>query len=54
MHVFELHFEKVAESRRHKSGVAVRFPHIARWRRDRRPEHANTLAPLQALIRTAR
>lgn len=51
-HVFELHFENVAVSKRHKSGVAVRFPRIARWRRDRMPDNANTLADLQALIPT--
>ncbi len=49
VHVFELHFENVAPSKRHKSGVAVRFPRIARWRRDHRPEDANTLAELKAL-----
>ncbi len=49
-HVFELHFENVAASKRHKSGIAVRFPRIARWRRDRQPHDANRLADLQALI----
>ncbi len=49
-HVFELHFENVAVSKRHKSGVAVRFPRIARWRRDQTPSDADTLTRLRALI----
>lgn len=48
--VFELHFENVAVSSRHKSGVAVRFPRMARWRRDRTPADIGTLADLHALI----
>jgi DNA ligase-1 len=51
VHVFELHFEGIARSARHKSGVAVRFPRIARWRTDKKPAEANTLADLRALIR---
>nr|MBA2356739.1 ATP-dependent DNA ligase [Acidobacteriota bacterium] len=42
-HVFEIAFEHVQRSTRHKSGVAVRFPRIARWRQDKRPEDADTL-----------
>jgi DNA ligase-1 len=49
--VFELHFEGIAESTRHKSGVAVRFPRIARWRTDKKAAEADTLASLRALIR---
>ena len=52
-HVFELHFEGIAESSRHKSGIAVRFPRIARWRTDKKPEDADTLDALRALIRSA-
>ena len=52
MHVFELHFEGIAESSRHRSGVAVRFPRIARWRTDKKPEDADTLAALRTLIRS--
>jgi len=51
VHVFELHFEGIAESGRHKSGVAVRFPRIARWRTDKKPAEADTLETLRALIR---
>ena len=34
-HVFELGFERIALSSRHKSGVALRFPRMLRWRRDK-------------------
>jgi DNA ligase 1 len=50
VHVFELGFEGIQPSPRHKSGVAVRFPRILRWRMDKRPEDADTLATLRALI----
>jgi len=53
-HVFELHFEGIAGSARHRSGVAVRFPRIARWRTDKKPEDANTLDDLRGLIRAPR
>ncbi len=48
--VFELHFEGIQRSSRHKSGIAVRFPRIHRWRRDKKPEEANTLQDLKALL----
>ena len=48
--VFELAFEGIRPSPRHKAGVAVRFPRIARWRRDKRPEDADTLAAVRALL----
>jgi len=48
--VFELAFEGIAFSNRHKSGVAVRFPRILRWRHDKKIEDANTLDDLKALI----
>ncbi len=54
VHVFELHFEGIAESTRHKSGVAVRFPRIARWRTDKKPEDADTLQTLRGLIKAPR
>ncbi|GAA4858541.1 cisplatin damage response ATP-dependent DNA ligase [Luteimonas vadosa] len=49
--VFELGFEAVNHSRRHKSGIAVRFPRILRWRHDKPPAEADALATLQALAR---
>jgi DNA ligase-1 len=48
--VFELAFEGIQRSTRHKSGIAVRFPRMARWRTDKRPEHADTLETVRALI----
>ena len=48
--VFELAFEGIARSSRHKSGVAVRFPRIKRWRRDKPAEEADSLRSLEALI----
>lgn len=53
VHVFELHFEGIAGSERHKSGIAVRFPRIARWRTDKKPQDADTLDSLRALLRVA-
>jgi DNA ligase-1 len=52
--VFELAFEAVQESSRHKSGFAVRFPRMNRWRRDKRPEDADTLENLRALLRVGK
>ncbi len=49
-HVFEIAFEGIAPSKRHKSGVATRFPRILRWRKDKKIEDANTLDELKALI----
>jgi ATP-dependent DNA ligase len=49
-HVFEIAFEGIAESNRHKSGIATRFPRILRWRKDKPIEEANTLEDLRALI----
>ena len=48
--VFEIAFEAVNLSARHKSGVAVRFPRIQRWRSDKKPQDANSLLDLKALI----
>lgn len=48
--VFELHFEGIAESSRHKSGIAVRFPRMARWRRDKPPAEADTLETVRSLL----
>ena len=48
--VFELGFEGIQASPRHKSGIAVRFPRILRWRKGKRPEEADTLDSLRALL----
>jgi DNA ligase-1 len=48
--VFELHFEGIQESSRHKSGLAVRFPRIARWRQDKRAEDADTIETARGLL----
>ena len=48
--VFELGFEGIARSTRHKSGIAVRFPRMLRWRHDKPIEEADTLATLFALL----
>lgn len=48
--VFEIAFEGIAFSTRHKSGVAVRFPRIHRWRLDKKAEEADTLETLKKLI----
>lgn len=47
--VFELHFENIQSSKRHKSGIAVRFPRMHRWRRDKKPADADQLATLKDL-----
>ncbi|HJU72240.1 MAG TPA: ATP-dependent DNA ligase [Gemmatimonadaceae bacterium] len=52
-HVFELGFEGIQGSARHKSGVAVRFPRILRWRTDKKPEEADTIEALRALMEPA-
>lgn len=48
--VFEIAFEGIAASNRHKSGVALRFPRISRWRKDKRPDEINTLDDLKAIL----
>ncbi len=49
--VFEIAFEGIQASSRHKSGIAVPFPRIARWRRDKPASEADTLDTLRALAR---
>jgi DNA ligase-1 len=48
--VFEIAFEGIALSTRHKSGIALRFPRIARWRKDKPAAEANTLDDLKSLF----
>lgn len=48
--VFELSFEGINLSTRHKSGIAVRFPRILRWRRDKPAVEADTLVSLSRLL----
>ena len=48
--VFEIAFEDIRRSTRHKSGVAVRFPRMARWRTDKAIQDADTLETIKALI----
>lgn len=50
VHVFELGFEAIARSSRHRSGVAVRFPRMLRWRKDKPASEADTLATLVSMI----
>lgn len=47
--VFELEFDDVQRSSRHKSGVALRFPRMARWRRDLSPRDADAVSELLGL-----
>jgi DNA ligase-1 len=49
-HVFELGFEAIAPSTRHRSGIAVRFPRMLRWRRDKGVAEADTLDALRRLM----
>lgn len=48
--VFELHFEGIQHSTRHKSGIAVRFPRMARWRTDKKAEEADTIETVRGLL----
>ena len=48
--VFELGFEGIQRSPRHKSGIAVRFPRMLRWRRDKRADQADSLQTLRQLL----
>jgi DNA ligase-1 len=50
VHVFELGFEAIAKSTRHRSGVAVRFPRMLRWRRDKRAADADSLTTLRRMV----
>jgi DNA ligase-1 len=48
--VFELAFEGIQKSSRHRSGIAVRFPRMARWRKDKKPEDADTIDTIRSLL----
>ncbi|MBA4001782.1 MAG: ATP-dependent DNA ligase, partial [Delftia sp.] len=48
--VFELGFEGIARSARHKSGIAVRFPRMLRWREDKPVQEADSIDTLAALL----
>ena len=48
--VFELAFEGIQRSPRHRSGIAVRFPRMARWRKDKRAEQADSIETIRALL----
>ena len=48
--VFELAFEGIQRSTRHRSGIAVRFPRMARWRRDKKAEDADSIDTIRALL----
>ncbi len=50
VHVFELAYEGIARSTRHKSGIALRFPRIHRWRRDKVSSEADTLSDLEKVL----
>lgn len=49
--VFEIAFEGIQDSSRHKSGIALRFPRILRWRKDKPAQEANTLQDLKDLLK---
>ncbi len=48
--VFEIAFEGIAASNRHKSGVALRFPRMSRWRKDKTVDEINTIEDLKAML----
>jgi len=48
--VFEIAFEGIQESKRHKLGIALRFPRMNRWRTDKKAEEANTLEDLKGFL----
>ncbi len=50
--VFELAFEGIQRSPRHRAGIAVRFPRMARWRHDKRAEEADSIENVRALLGT--
>ena len=51
--VFEISFEAIRASTRHRSGIAVRFPRITRWRTDKSAKDADTIGTVRALLAAA-
>jgi DNA ligase-1 len=51
--VLEVAFDGVQKSARHKSGYALRFPRILRWRRDKKAEDCDDLARVEALYQAS-
>jgi len=49
--VFEIAFEGIGFSNRHKSGVALRFPRIVRWRRDKKADEIDDIEEVRKLIK---
>lgn len=49
-HVFEIGFEGISQSKRHKSGISVRFPRILRWRKDKPAPEADAIAAALQLL----
>jgi len=49
--VFEISFEKIQISKRHKSGIAVRFPRITKWRKDKKINDADSIDNAYKLMR---
>lgn len=49
-HVFEIAFEGIQESPRHKSGIALRFPRMLRWRQDKTVDQADSLDHLREML----
>jgi ATP-dependent DNA ligase len=54
VHVFELGFEGIAASPRHRSGIALRFPRMLRWRTDKKADEADTLENVRRILEGAR
>ncbi|CAN5253783.1 ATP-dependent DNA ligase [soil metagenome] len=52
--VFEIGFEGIATSSRHKSGIAVRFPRMLQWRKDKAVEEADTLETLKMILESTK
>lgn len=52
--VFELAFEGLAESTRHRAGIALRFPRMSRWRTDKPAAEADTLASVRSLLQSTK